>query len=78
MTIELPPSASPPMAAHRMRQELSRRIAATYPSQAAAATSGRFWTSRYLLMPGEPPSAQRISEFVHETRGSRRSSSAAQ
>ena len=78
MTIELPPSASPPTAAHRMRQELSRRIAATYPSQAAAATSGRFWTSRYLLMPGEPPSAQRISEFVHETRGSRRPSSAAQ
>jgi REP element-mobilizing transposase RayT len=78
MTIELPPSASPPTAAHRMRQELSRRIAATYPSQAAAAASGRFWTSRYLLMSGEPPSSQRISEFVHETRGSSRSTSTAQ
>ena len=77
MTIELPPGVSPPTAAHRMRQELSRRIAATYPSQAAAATSGRFWTSRYLLMPGEPPSAQRITEFVRETRGPRRSSPAA-
>jgi REP element-mobilizing transposase RayT len=78
MTIELPPSVSPPTAAHRMRQELSRRIAATYPSQAAAAASGRFWTSRYLLMPGEPPSSQRITEFVRETRGSSRSSPAAQ
>ncbi len=77
MMIELPPGVSPPTAAHRMRQELSRRIAATYPSQAAAATSGRFWTSRYLLMPGEPPSAQRITEFVRETRGPRRSSPAA-
>jgi CheY-like chemotaxis protein/REP element-mobilizing transposase RayT len=78
LTIDLPPSASPPTAAHRMRQELSRRIAATYPSQAAAAASGRFWTSRYLLMSGEPPSSQRISEFVHETRGSSRLASAAQ
>jgi CheY-like chemotaxis protein/REP element-mobilizing transposase RayT len=78
MTIELPPGASPPTAAHRMRQELSRRIAATYPSQAAAATSGRFWTSRYLLMSGEPPTSQRITEFVHETRATGRLSSAAQ
>jgi CheY-like chemotaxis protein/REP element-mobilizing transposase RayT len=69
MTVELPPGASPPAAAHRVRQELSRRIAATYPSQAAAATSGRFWTSRYLLMPGEAPSAGRIAEFVRESRG---------
>ncbi|MCX6069634.1 MAG: response regulator [Chloroflexi bacterium] len=78
MTIELPPSASPPTAAHRMRQELSRRIAATYPSQAAAAASGRFWTSRYLLMSGEPPSSQRITEFVRETRGPGLPRSAAQ
>lgn len=69
MTLELPPGASPPTAAHRMRQELSRCIAATYPSQAAAAASGRFWASRYLLMSGEPPSAQRITEFIGETRG---------
>jgi hypothetical protein len=52
-----------------VRPELSRHIAETYPSQAAAATSGRFWTSRYLLMSGEPPTSQRISEFVRETRG---------
>lgn len=69
LTVALPPVVSPPSAAHRMRQELSRRIAETYPSQAAAATSGRFWTSRYLLMSGEPPSSQRITEFVRETRG---------
>jgi CheY-like chemotaxis protein/REP element-mobilizing transposase RayT len=69
LTIELPPGTSPPTAAHRMRQELSRRIAETYPSQAAAAASGRFWTSRYLLMSGEAPSSQRITEFVRETRG---------
>jgi CheY-like chemotaxis protein/REP element-mobilizing transposase RayT len=78
MTIELPPGASPPTAAHRMRQELSHRIAATYPSQAAAAASGRFWASRYLLMPGEPPSSQRITEFVRETRGPGLPRSAAQ
>jgi CheY-like chemotaxis protein len=78
MTVEVPPGTSPPAAAHRMRQELSRRIAATYPSQAAAATSGRFWASRYLLMPGEPPSAQRIAEFIRETRGPSRPSAAAQ
>lgn len=78
LTIELPPSTSPPTAAHRMRQELSRRIAATYPSQAAAAASGRFWTSRYLLMSGEPPSSQRITEFVRETRGPGLPRSAAQ
>jgi CheY-like chemotaxis protein/REP element-mobilizing transposase RayT len=77
LTIELPPSMSPPTAAHRMRQELSRRIAETYPSQAAAAVSGRFWTSRYLLMSGEPPSAQRITEFVRETRGPSRAQLAA-
>lgn len=69
LTVALPPAVSPPSAAHRMRQELSRRISETYPSQAAAATSGRFWTSRYLLMSGEPPSSQRITEFVRETRG---------
>ncbi len=69
LTIELPPGTSPPTAAHRMRQELSRRISETYPSQAAAAASGRFWTSRYLLMSGEPPTSQRITEFVRETRG---------
>jgi len=72
LTIELPPGTSPPTAAHRMRQELSRRIAETYPSQAAAAASGRFWTSRYLLMSGEAPSSQRITEFVRETRGTSR------
>lgn len=76
LTAELPATTSPPTAAHRVRQELSRRIAETYPSQAAAATSGRFWTSRYLLMSGEPPSSQRITEFVHETRGSSRTLSA--
>lgn len=76
LTTELPATTSPPTAAHRMRQELSRRIAETYPSQAAAAASGRFWTSRYLLMSGEPPSSQRITEFVRETRGSSRSLSA--
>ena len=69
LTAELPATTSPPTAAHRVRQELSRRIAETYPSQAAAAASGRFWTSRYLLMSGEPPSSQRITEFVRETRG---------
>ncbi len=69
LTAELPATTSPPTAAHRVRQELSRRIAETYPSQAAAAASGRFWTSRYLLMSGESPSSQRITEFVHETRG---------
>ncbi len=69
LSIDLPVHASPPSAAHRVRQELSRHIAETYPSQAAAATSGRFWTSRYLLMSGEPPTSQRISEFVRETRG---------
>jgi len=78
MTVELPPGASPPTAAHRMRQELSRRIAATYPSQAAAAASGRFWASRYLLMTAEPPSSQRITEFVSETRGPGHSPSGAQ
>ena len=72
LTAELPATTSPPTAAHRVRQELSRRIAETYPSQAAAAASGRFWTSRYLLMSGEPPSSQRITEFVRETRGSSR------
>jgi REP element-mobilizing transposase RayT len=72
LTIELPTGTSPPTAAHRMRQELSRRIAETYPSQAAAAASGRFWTSRYLLMSGEAPSSQRITEFVRETRGTSR------
>jgi REP element-mobilizing transposase RayT len=77
LTIELPPGTSPPTAAHRMRQELSRRIAETYPSQAAAAASGRFWTSRYLLMSGEPPSSQRITEFVRETRGPSRAQRAA-
>ncbi|OGO12762.1 MAG: hypothetical protein A2Y93_14140 [Chloroflexi bacterium RBG_13_68_17] len=77
LTIELPPGMSPPTAAHRMRQELSRRIAETYPSQAAAAASGRFWTSRYLLMSGEPPSSQRITEFVRETRGPSRAQRAA-
>ena len=69
LTAELPATTSPPTAAHRVRQELSRRISETYPSQAAAAASGRFWTSRYLLMSGESPSSQRITEFVHETRG---------
>jgi len=69
LSVELPLDVSPPSAAHRVRQELSRHIAETYPSQAAAATSGRFWTSRYLLMSGEPPTSQRISEFVRETRG---------
>jgi CheY-like chemotaxis protein len=69
LSIELPLNSSPPAAAHRVRQELSRHIAETYPSQAAAATSGRFWTSRYLLMSGEPPTSQRITEFVRETRG---------
>jgi CheY-like chemotaxis protein/REP element-mobilizing transposase RayT len=69
LTVELPPNASPPSAAHRVRQEISRRIAETFPSQAAAAASGRFWTSRYLLMSGDPPTSQRISEFVRETRG---------
>jgi len=77
LTIELPPGTSPPTAAHRMRQELSRRISETYPSQAAAAASGRFWTSRYLLMSGEPPSSQRITEFVRETRGPSRAQRAA-
>jgi REP element-mobilizing transposase RayT len=69
LSVELPVNTSPPSAAHRVRQELSRHISETYPSQAAAATSGRFWTSRYLLMSGEPPTSQRISEFVRETRG---------
>jgi CheY-like chemotaxis protein len=69
LSVELPVNTSPPSAAHRVRQELSRHIAETYPSQAAAAASGRFWTSRYLLMSGEPPTSQRISEFVRETRG---------
>jgi len=69
LTVELPLNTSPPSAAHRVRQELSRHIAETYPSQAAAAASGRFWTSRYLLMSGDPPTSQRITEFVRETRG---------
>ena len=69
LTVELPANTSPPAAAHRVRQELSRHIAETYPSQAAAAASGRFWTSRDLLMSGVPPTSQRISEFVRETRG---------